>query len=291
MNASNIPEFKLPQSADGDLQFKLELLDTNSGYNPVKPHRHDFYEVFLFQRGGGIHMIDFNELKIEKEQIHFLSPGQVHFMDRDPKSYGLVIKFTPYFFSSRTNDQHVSTKIPFLHTRIANPIIEPNTEEFKSLLDLAESIKQEFEQKNEGYVDMIKTYLNLILLKCQRLYSHRIPHQLSENNLTTDKFNTLLEDQFLNESRVSFYADQLHISSDKLNQVLKLMLGKSTSEVIADRMLLEAKRLLLHSEKSIKEVAYYLNFQDNAYFNRWFKKLENCSPGEFRSANQEKYNL
>jgi len=115
------------------------------------------------------------------------------------------------------------------------------------------------------------------------------PNSESLETVLCNSFKTVLEEFFLNHHRVGFYCEKLGVSDDKLNQAIKLVNGRTPSGMISNRLLLEAKRCLLHSDWSIKEIAYHLNFQDNAYFNRWFKKHENCSPGTFRSASREKY--
>ncbi len=290
MQKENIPEFKLSKEKHHEFPFKLELIEVSTGYNPTAPHRHNYYEIFLFEEGGGMHMIDFNEVEIVKGELHILSPGQIHYMLRDPKSKGWVLKFTPDFFLSNFIDKDILQRIPFLNNKVREPLIKPDQKAFESLLQLVLNIQEEYLAKNSDYEDMIRHYLNLILLKCHRLYDYSLTHQDTAEVILSNSFKTILEQYYLEQNRVSFYCEQLNVSADKLNNVIKQVNGLTPSEVISERLLLEAKRWLLHSQKSIKEVAFLLNFQDNAYFNRWFKKLENCSPGEFRTINQKKYN-
>ena len=287
--SDTIPEFKLPREHLSDLPFKLESIESNVGYNPRAPHRHNYYEIFFFEKGGGIHMIDFNEIDITKGQVHVLSPGQIHYMHRIPETRGYVLKFTSEFFLSNQSDKDMLQRIPFLNSKVANALILPEESEFESLLQLVGFIQQEDDNKSAGFENMIRNYLNLILLKCHRLYNYSERDLPSSEKQLCDHFNTLLQEHYLKETRVGFYSDKLKVSDTKLNAAVKSIYGKSPSELIAARLLLEAKRWLLHSDKSIKEVAYSLNFQDNAYFTRWFKKLELCSPGEFRTAKRKKY--
>ncbi len=285
----HIPEFTLQKDQPGDIPFQIEAIEKNVGYDPRAPHRHNYYELFFFEVGGGMHMIDFQEIEINSNEIHVLSPGQIHYMHRDPQSVGYVLKFTKSFFLSKLKDQEMLQRIPFLNNKITRPLIQPNTLEFEGLMHLVHNIRTEFDQRTWGHQDMIRNYLNLILVTCHRLYNYTDPQAESTSQVICNRFKTLLEDTFLNHEKISFYADKLNISEDKLNQSLNELQGKSAKDLISDRLLLEAKRWLLHSEKSIKEIAYTLNFQDNAYFNRWFKKFENCSPGVFRQETRKKY--
>ena len=284
-----IPEFKLPRESISDLPFKLELIESNVGYNPRAPHRHNYYEIFFFEKGSGLHMIDFNEFEIESQHIHLISPGQIHYMHRAPDTKGWVLKFTSEFFLSNLSDKDMLQQIPFLNNKVTKPLIKPEKDEFESLLQFVQFIKKEDEKKSSGYENMIRNYLNLILVKCHRLYDYSSPESKDIENQLCRRFSALLQENYLLENRVGFYSEKLKINDNRLNQATKKILGRTPSELISDRLLLEAKRWLLHSNKSIKEIAYSLNFRHNAYFNRWFKKLENCSPGEFRTAKREKY--
>ena len=284
-----IPEFKLPRESISDLPFKLELIESNVGYNPRAPHRHNYYEIFFFEKGSGLHMIDFNEFEIESQHIHLISPGQIHYMHRAPDTKGWVLKFTSEFFLSNLSDKDMLQQIPFLNNKVTKPLIKPEKDEFESLLQFVQFIKKEDEKKSSGYENMIRNYLNLILVKCHRLYDYSSPESKDIEYQLCRRFSTLLQENYLLENRVGFYPEKLRINDNRLNLATKKILGRTPSELISDRLLLEAKRWLLHSNKSIKEIAYSLNFRHNAYFNRWFKKLENCSPGEFRTAKREKY--
>lgn len=83
---SNIPEYKLRRKGAEEIPFKIEELEANAGYNPTAPHKHNYYEIFFFCKSGGRHMVDFHEMEIVANQLHILSPGQVHYMHREPET-------------------------------------------------------------------------------------------------------------------------------------------------------------------------------------------------------------
>ena len=138
-----IPEFKLPRESISDLPFKLELIESNVGYNPRAPHRHNYYEIFFFEKGSGLHMIDFNEFEIESQHIHLISPGQIHYMHRAPDTKGWVLKFTSEFFLSNLSDKDMLQQIPFLNNKVTKLLIKPEKDEFESLLQFVQFIKKE----------------------------------------------------------------------------------------------------------------------------------------------------
>ncbi|UTW61896.1 helix-turn-helix domain-containing protein [bacterium SCSIO 12741] len=267
------------------MPFKLERLAANTGYNPIAPHRHGYYELFLFLTGSGLHMIDFQEWQIVPGHFHFLSPGQIHYIRRTPETTGWVLKFAPEFIQNQEEGGQLLTRIPFMQSG-RQPIIKPNKDDFDDLLVWVDQIKQEVEKRGVGFNQLIYHYLKILLLKCHRLYDYSQSMDLSS---TSRNFQVLLEKHYLSRQPVSFYCEQLHVSDDKLNQELKRDFGQPAVTLMARRLLLEAKRLLLHSDQSIKEIAYGLQFKDNAYFTRWFKKWASCSPGEFREQNRKKY--
>lgn len=287
MTVSHIPEFNLSQTNRWDISFKLDELAANSGYNPGAPHRHNHYEIFFFKEGGGLHMIDFQEIEIKAGDIHILSPGQIHYMHRDMGSSGWVLKFTPEFFlSTEFNAQNA-----ILTQLLAASLIRPNEGDFMTLMLLVDQIQDEYKSREKGFEAMIYHYLHVLLLTCNRRYDATSAMSDSADRKLFYAFQQNLEQFFREQNRVTFYSEKLGVSTDKLNHAVKSATGSSSSEMISHRLLLEAKRWLLHSEKSIKEIAYQLNFQDHAYFNRWFKKLSACSPGEFRKAIREKYHV
>jgi AraC-like DNA-binding protein len=80
----------------------------------------------------------------------------------------------------------------------------------------------------------------------------------------------------------SFYAEKLKVSTQKMNQHTRQFLNKTVTELINEKLLIEAKRLLAYSDKSVSEIAYEMNFNDNSYFNKFFKRIEKETPEQFR---------
>jgi AraC-like DNA-binding protein len=152
-------------------------------------------------------------------------------------------------------------------------------------------IEQELMRREQVMVDVVRGYLDVLLIKCAQW----VRDAAEANGPVTDehdpvrRFQELVELGYLHERQVAHYADKLALSADHLNELVKKRLGRTASSVIHDRLLLEARRLLLHSEQSIKEVGYALNLQDPAYFARWFRKAEGRSPAEYREHIREKY--
>lgn len=285
---TGIPEFRFSNEETPSDSFVIERLTVEEGYDSTKPHRHNYFEIFFFEKGGGNHMIDFQEWEIGDGEVHILYPGQVHCVRRKAKSSGWVLKLTPTYFRPTGKSEESSQQLLQHHIGLNSPKISMSASYFSNLMELIGEINTEVNTKEWGGFEMIRSYVNLLLLKLTRVNNGYTASALKMDTLGV-KFKILLDKSFVDEHRVSFYCDALMVTESKLNQVLKDAFGKSTSELIAARLLLEAKRFLLHSDRSIKEISFELGFEDNAYFNRWFKKYATCTPGEFRTQSREKY--
>ncbi|MFT5724468.1 MAG: AraC family transcriptional activator of pobA [Bacteroidia bacterium] len=285
-----IPQFDFEGKTKQSVSFSLERIEADVGYDATSPHRHNFYEIFLFEKGGGLHMIDFVEWKIASYDVHLVSPGQVHFMQRAPKSSGYVLKFTADFLLSTGVQEQREQFLPNSFIAFNQSTITLPKTVFTNMMEMVHDIEVESNSTEWGSAEVIRNYINLILIRCGRMLQNANDTRQPVKDTIPLRFMSLLESQYKFQQRVSFYSDSLHVTDAKLNLSLKSAYGLSSSDMIAKRVLLEAKRFLLHSSLSIKEIAFTLGFEDNAYFNRWFKKFENDSPGVFRSNTREKYN-
>jgi AraC family transcriptional activator of pobA len=129
-----------------------------------------------------------------------------------------------------------------------------------------------------------------LLLKCRGMMQVKGSGKndaLSQQLL--QRFNLLLEERFITLHKVNEYAELMNVSPNHLSETIKKVTGKTAGELIQDRLVLEAKRLLLHSAITAKEIAYYLNFNDPSYFSRFFKTNAGLAPEEFRRQSREKY--
>ena len=142
--------------------------------------------------------------------------------------------------------------------------------------------------------EIIRALLRVVFYKAARLYRDRFEKssaQMSESAQTRlgRDFRLAVEKHFRTTTSVSDYAKQLHVTADHLGAVIRSHTGRTPSDIIRDRLLLEAKRLLIHTSMNISEIAYALNFEDPAYFGRFFRRLMHRTPGDFREEFSEKH--
>lgn len=265
------------------IPFKLVHLKPALHGEVEHAHRHNCFQIFFFVEGGGKHLIDFDEKNCTANSIHIVNPGNLHRLNRSTTTRGYVLLFSRDFFDKQQPNFEL-----FLYRNDFAPFLEMKAMDFQKICQVLEEIDQEWQHKSVLSGDAIRALLRLIVIQIQR----KIVFNEQVNAASDDilfQFKKLVEYGFNEKHQVQHYADTLHISADKLNQLSKNQIGKTAGSVIQERILLEAKRLLFYSNLSSKEIAFELGYEDPSYFNRVFKKQTKMTPKEFKESIREKY--
>lgn len=288
-----IPTYDIYKKLESDLQFECWTLDeTHNPYDSSQPHRHNYFEIFFFGKSGGVHEIDFNIYPVKKNGLHFISPEQVHLLKRKSSVDGFVLSFTKEFFCLNDVNDSTIDDFPFFNNHSSPPVLElKKNGQQKTILELIGKLKEEFHSKNEDKANILRSYLHVLLIQLKRMFqpTNSVSSEVSAKNELAKKFKLLIEKNFIQKKSVSEYAELLHISAGHLNDTVQATTGKTASDLIHERIILEAKRLLYHSEKSVKEIGYALNYDDPSYFAKFFKNHSAMTPDEFRQQIREKY--
>lgn len=265
-------------------------LEKREEYDTSVAHRHNYYEIFIFEAGGGHHDIDFEVFEIADRSIHFVSPGQVHLVRRELDSNGMVIFFSRDFYYLNLQDKNILFDLPFLNNNSSRPLLNLDAGTFLPLLTLARSIAREYDSKNEFREELIRSYLNIFLIECRRCYDDSAPPKVEGGHAGSFRtYRVHLEENFTRLHQVQDYAALMAITEKHLNDICKRSSGKTASELIHDRIILEARRLITHSELNNKEVAHFLNFDDPSHFSKFFKRKTGDTPSEFRKKMNDQY--
>ncbi|HTN18065.1 MAG TPA: helix-turn-helix transcriptional regulator [Chitinophagaceae bacterium] len=286
---NDIPVNSLPK---GDHELKVIPLGHLTPYDFRKPHRHAYFEFFLFEKGGGNHFIDFVEYTIPDHSVHIVFPQQVHQVNREPGSTGFII------LCSR-NVMNILGKFFFpqlLQNNYTAPSLTFGKEDFARLKQTVLSLQEELRSDTILSYNMAQSYTSIFLTHCIRHRAAVLQDELpglSYNRHDWEVYKgfvDLLEQNFMDKAQVSFYAASLASTPKVLNNSIRKVSGKTAVELLQERSLLEAQRLLLNGEESIKEIAYKLGFQNNSYFTRFFVKHTGHTPSAFKQLWEEKYN-
>ncbi|WP_407426799.1 helix-turn-helix domain-containing protein [Arcticibacter sp.] len=247
------------------------------------PHRHNFYHIVLFTKGRGTHAIDFENFEVRPYQIYFMIPGQVHSWDFQGVVDGYVINFSTSFFQSFLLRPDYLENFVFFNGSLSQAVIDIPLSKQQHLGAVFEQILLEFNHQGRFGSDLLRTLLLQIFIGVSRtITEHDVPVASTYNQILLRNFRLLIDKHF-NELRLpKEYADLLYITPNHLNALCNDTLGFSAGELIRKRVMLESKRLLVNLNLSISEIADQLNFSDNSYFSRFFKKYTGTSPEEFR---------
>lgn len=282
MQVKNIPTHQLQDL--NPLHFKIEQISHTNRYNPVRVHRHDYFEIFVFEEGGGYHLLDFIKVPILPRQIHFVTPGQVHQIQRSPNSSGFVLLFSEEFFYLNHDRSDFLFHLPFFYQKTGCPTVTLSQDEFADSLQTVSTMLSVFEGKSSQKKSILQSYLNIFLCNCLDSYERQSPAllQKSPNLALFQQFQMAVEQKFGTAHEVATYADHLAVSPRQLNEVCKKYAGHSAVEFIHRRLVLEAKRLLHYSGAPISEIGFELGFEDPAHFSRFVRKCTGRSPSEWR---------
>lgn len=280
-----IPTHELERTSNDPVRVEHIVPVDSPVHNEV--HRHDYDELFFFSVGGGSHMIDLEQHTVIAPGMHLVGAGQVHQLSRTADMRAVVVQFGQEALLGNGSNVHSD-----LFNRMGRPCsVALTADQVREAGELIARMEKEMGLGGTLMQEVVRGYVGILLLKCAqwvRESSSRSAPAM-EGNDPVRRFQDLVERSYLEERQVAHYADLLAMSADRLNELVKKRLGRTASAVIHDRLLLEAKRLLLHSERSVKEVGYLLNMKDPAYFSRWFGKAEGMSPMAYREHVREKY--
>ncbi len=250
-----------------------------------KPHRHDFYILLFITHGTGTHIIDFKPFPVQPNTVFFLTPGQVHSWQLSSDTDGFIIFFNPSFYLLDF-PHHKLYNFPFFHSQLHKAFLMISAADWANLGLLVEKMQQELLQQQPYSDAIIRNYLDILLLQLTRHYHNQYKgFQLATSVQTQlELLEDLIEKHYKEHLPVSFYADQLHVTSKQLNEISKKATGHTSTELIQNRIILEAQRLLVHSDFTVTQIAAELGYFDNAYFFRFFKKHVGQTPEQFRSS-------
>ena len=271
--------------------YIFEMDDFYKNYPFLKEkHAFDFYSIMYFQNGNGTLEIEQERFQISDKTLFLISPNQKQLLVQNAEIKGFVILFIQDFYVeefelTRLLKVFISSLLSSKN-RISPAIeLDKNSTEIEMIISLlfAEYLKYDKTISNS----ILRSYLNSLLLKINQIKQQIYPSDFDYNNEIIVKFSQLLENNFFEHQEVEFYAKTLKISEANLNKLTNSYFESGVKKLIQNRLMIEARKLLSHTNLTIAEISIKLNFSDNSYFNKVFIKNHKITPGQFRMFHQK----
>lgn len=278
---------KFLKSNDVSKLCQVEVFDAHRHFEVQYPHRHDFYEILYINKGTGVHVIDDHQFDIKSNCIFFLSPGQIHSIELSNDVEGFIFLFRPEFYLYNKTDKNKLLEYPFFHTvtQIEQPLLISNKEDQTFFNWLFDNSCKEAKANNNHSPQYLMNFLDLILLKSSQLFTSG--DSLSDSKkgyLLVKKFKLLIEENYKLNYSISQYAEQLGVTANHLSEMVKAITGRTSTDLVNEKKVLEIKRLLMFTDLSVTEISEELNFSDQSYFAKYFKKIVGLSPKQYRES-------
>ncbi|MGC9493548.1 helix-turn-helix domain-containing protein [Vibrio genomosp. F10] len=246
----------------------------------LEPHRHEYWELVWCKENQGTQSIDFIEYKNRTNRLFTIAPGQVHRSEFVGNNVRLLV-FAPGFVETNQRSTKL-VKSVFACGSDRSPYIDCNEQGIKYLEPLFNMLKEECEQgEKECDWALVESVINCFLRYLLR-YAKASDRKGEQRDTRVGQLIELIDLHYKEEKKCQFYASKLALTSKRLNEIVKGERGKTVTQLIHDRIVLEANRDLVFSDKTIKTIALELGFEDPAYFSRFYRKKMSESPAGFR---------
>ena len=274
------------------LRHECEVIDlehfcANNRKIILKPHRTNFNQLFYFHKAKGIHTVDFEDITLADNSLLFAPKDTVHRFDDKAEVSGVLLLFTDSFFCSNSQDS-ILLRNCVLHSNITQSTLIHIPEQNTVFDNIFGQIYREFDnEKDSVQADILRNYIRLLLLHFIReQISLPIFRNQSDNQdfELVRAFEDMLEQHYNSAPQVAYYCQSLNVTEKRLQTATRNILDQSPKEIIKDRIVLEAKRLLVYSSDSVKEISFRLGFDEPTNFTKFFKKSTGKSPMDFRSS-------
>lgn len=240
------------------------------------------YSIYWILEGRGTYSVDFKQYTFDDNVVFFLSPGQVFTVDSEQIKKAYKLSFVRDFYCIQTHDQEVACNGILFNNIYETPFIKPCEKDTAKLNFILESLIEEFKQDETAQYDMLQSYLKQFIIYAVRVKKeNHVTKDDTETRLFKD-FSLLVEQNFRTLHSVTAYANRLGISPKSITKHFQKLGTQTPSGFIKNRILLEAKRQLIYTDKTVKEIAFELGFNDPAYFTRFFTKAILKSPLQFK---------
>lgn len=281
----NQSAFTLVNPQSGNLAFKYVEFADNGFFDHIQ--RHNYFSLIWVTSGSGKIKADFTEYDFEANSLFAFSPYQPYMIGTDKPIKGIAIYFHPEFFCIYKHHKEVSSNGVLYNNIYQPPFVKVDEPSATTFAMLCEQIKTEMQNADLAQHELLVSYLKIFLISAARLKTRQQPlaaETLKGNKepFILQKLKDAVEANFKTKHSPAEYAEILYITPKALAKITKSHFNKTPSSLINERIIIEAKRELYLTDKTVKEIAYELGYEDEYYFSRFFKVNVDVSPQSYR---------
>ncbi|UII20305.1 helix-turn-helix domain-containing protein [Fulvivirga ligni] len=269
----------------GNLAFKLYTIQGNNPFDHIQ--RLNYYSLIWVQSAGVKLKANFSECDIEENTLLAFAPYQPFMLMTDGDLKARVIHFHPDFFCIHKHHKEVACH-GVLFNNIYDPPALPLDQATVSIFNMQmDQMENELQSLDLAHYELMISYLKIFLITASRLKAKSQPEIINESSESDEPFvlqnlKDCIEEHYKSKHSASEYADLLAISTKALAKLTRRHFNKTLTDLISERIIIEAKRELYLTSKTVKEIAYELGYNDEYYFSRFFKKNAEVSPQVYR---------
>ena len=269
---------------NGNLAFKFMTFNDGSSFDHLQ--RHNYYSLIWAKLAAGKVRADFKEYDLLSNTLFAFSPYQP-FIFLAEHLHGVALHFHPDFFCIHKHQDEIACNGVLFNNIYEPPFIAVNEALNVALENILAQIKNEMQHAALAQHELLVSYLKIFLINCSRLKAEQTPGAGKDAAAAKEPFilqslKNAIEKNFKQKHSAGEYADELNISAKALARVTKAYFNRTITELISERIIIEAKRELYLTNKSVKEIAYELGYDDEYYFSRFFKVNTDISPQMYR---------
>lgn len=278
--------FTLINPQTGNLAFKLSQFENHNPFDHIQ--RMNYYSLIWVKKGKGTAKADFSEYEFNENKLFSFTPYQPFMLKVEGDFEATVINFHPDFFCIHKHHKEVACNGVLFNNIYHPPYVQIDDLTKISFENVIEQIRVEIQNPALAQYELLISYLKIFLITASRLKTKQQPEAQkatagNEGPFILQNLKNYIEQNYKAKHAASDYADMLSISPKALAKLSKTHFNKTLTNLISERIVIEAKRELYLTNKSVKEIAYELGYNDEYYFSRFFKKNAEVSPQIYRA--------
>jgi AraC family transcriptional activator of pobA len=269
---------------NGNLAFKVTSFDSGS-FDHIQ--RFNYYSIVWLKEGAGVMVSDFNEYGVSAGTMMFFTPYQPFMLKSDGEIKGIALHFHPDFFCIYHHDKEVSCNGILFNNIYKPPYIKVDEGAAAQFAQVLGQIREEMRNADLSQYELLISYLKIFMIKAVRIKNTQNPELAKatadhKEPFVLQQLMDHIETNFHKEHQPGYYASVLHLTPKALGRITKQHFNKTLTDLIAERIIIEAKRELYLTSKPVKTIAHELGFGDEFHFSRYFKNRTFVSPQIYR---------